>query len=324
MQISNLQEAIDIAGRLNPQFRQLVMPIVECDGNRVSVDTKSPLYRIVLSYRNNIAEAELELASAADVKTFIGLAGEEISDTLGKVDVNDNRLSVSKEVKTLLSAAGWLVGCAIKFRMLVDKYSERLSEIGENRRKYLVVICPKQYEAIELLMAKDKLPSCHEEGQHIIGRHRYSLSGEGFRAESKFLYLIDREPLVKVYEGIDLIFCDKVDLRITKDSVLSIERNIKIEPIPTTVVVERRMLFEGEFKYELSLDADDKFDAERLRLFENHSTEFDPDCDDGLSLAKIKYGDEILTLANADHYGTWQARYFFGTLYPSYIEYINV
>lgn len=324
MNISTIKDAIDIANRLNPQFRQLAMSVIDTDDvNKFKVDTNSDLCRIELSYLDSKATARLELASSKDVETLVKLADKDLH-AVGKIDIDANTIILTKESANLLAAAGWLIGSAVKLRLIVEKLRERLSLLGDNRRKYLIVISPKENEAVELLLAQDKLPSNHSEGQHIIGSHRYSMSGEGFRAECKFLYLLTGKVLVKVYDGADLVFCDNVDFQITDDKELSHEKNMTIHPLPATIVAERQTLCEGEFKYELFIPDGESFDISKIRLFENDETEFDPDCYDGLSLEKIKYGDETLSLINREYYGTCRFRYFFGTLFNNYIEYISV
>ena len=225
LNLSNIQDAIDITSRLNPRFGQLALSVSHSDNpDKVEIGTSSKLCKIELCYKDSLATAQFELANNEDVDSFISLVGEDNLTTLGNYESKENKIFFSKESPNLLAAAGWLINCSIKLKELVDKISDRLSIIGNTRKKYLLVICPKQYDAIELLMAKDQLPESHNEGQHIIGRHRYSMSGEGFRAESKLIYMIDLKPIVKVYDGSKLIFCEEVQLAGTEDSRLSLEK----------------------------------------------------------------------------------------------------
>lgn len=320
--ISNLKEAVSIAGRLNPKFRQLAMePIDTEDPNVVKINPGTQLCDIEFHYMAGVAQCRVRLASPQDIETFLYKADSSLLSTMGNHKTCGNEIIVSKESSNLLADAGWLVGCALKFREQIEKLSDFLSVIDDDHKKLLVVIIPKEGESIELMMATDKLPENHQEGQHIIGRHRYSMSGEGFRAESKLLYLLTAKPLIKVYAGKYLIYCETPELNVSEDEALSLEKEITISPLPATVVAERRTLYEGEFKYELFIGRDEDFDISKLKFYENNTSEFDPDCYDGFSLHKIKYGNTILPLVNRNNYGTWQARYFFGTLYSDYIEY---
>lgn len=316
---------IQLACRLNALFGRLGMTVSPSeDVNTLIVATATPLCKMLFHSEDGLATFELQLASAADVETFLTNADENIIAATENFLQDGNILKCSKTFAKPLAAASWLAGCAIKARQTVDKIANLLSIIGDSRRKILIKICPEIGRMIELRMATDKLPESHAEGQHIIGRHRFSMSGEGFRAESRLIYMLDDLPYIEVLNGNKQLFSAKFDLRATDNDKLALTNDIKIKPLPATVVVERRITADPtELKYELFLDPEEEFDIKKLKMYENSVSEFDPDCYDGLSVDHIIYGDEILKLLNPDRFcQSFHIRYFFGTLFPDYIEYV--
>ncbi len=315
---------IQLACRLNALFGRLGM--VESsteDPNLLIVDTATPLCKMRFLFNGEDVSFEMELASPADVKTFLLNVGD---DSFCEFSIVENIIKCTRTFGKPLAAAGWLVGTAIKARQVVDKIANLLSVVGDSRRKILIKISPAIGKMIELRMATDKLPESHSEGQHIIGRHRYSLSGEGFRFESRLLYMLDPTPLVEVFKGSESLYSSKLDISVTENKKLSLSKDIKIKPLPATIVTERSVYAESvELKYELFLEPNEEFDISKLKVYENRESEFDPDCYDGFSVEHVMYGNQILKLLNPDNYFTCLNRlYYFGTLYSDYIEYINV
>ncbi len=316
---------IQLACRLNALSGRFGMSVAPTNFlNTLTVATATPLCKMLFNSEGDLATFEFQLASAADVETFLTNADENIFSAPENFLQDGNILKCSKTFAKPLAAAGWLVGCAIKARQTVDNISNLLSIVGDSRRKILIKICPEIGKMVELRMATDKLPESHAEGQHIIGRNRYSMSGEGFRAESRLIYILDDQPYIEVLNGNKQLFSAKFDLRATDNEKLALTNDIKIQPLPTTVVVERRITADPtELKYELFIEPDEEFDIKKLMMYENSISEFDPDCYDGLSVDYIIYGDEILKLLNPDRFcQSFHIRYFFGTLFPDYIEYV--
>lgn len=315
---------IQLACRLNALFGRLGMSVSLTESpDIVTVATASSLCNMRFISNGENVSFEVELASPADIKSFLLNVGDNF---FSEFSTEGNVIKISRHFEKPLAAAGWLVGEAIKVRQAVDKMSEFLSVVGDTHRKLLIRISPEIGKMIDLKMATDKLPESHSEGQRIIGRHRYTLSGEGFRADSRLLYMIDLTPLVEVFDGSKNLFSSKLDIGVTDNKKLSLTRELKIYPLPSTVTVERAISAEPvELKYEIFLEPNEVFDISKLKVYENNESEFDPDCYDGLSVGRIVYGEQILDLQNPDNYFTCLNRlYYFGTLYPDYIEYINV